>query len=135
MVCSVTENDIANTNAVTVIHSGVVAPKNSHLPTYTLHLCYLVIILGIAVKKKKDISVHCLHMLDFVTSVLIFNFTTVPECKRKCQDGFREVRRISVTSVLDTHQGPVNRNKLYLTLSEHNSLFFFALQLTCSKTA
>lgn len=30
------------------------------------------------------------------------------------------------------HQGPAN--KLNLTLSEHNLLFFFALQLTCSKT-
>lgn len=53
--------------------------------------------------------------------MLIFNFTTIPECNRKCRKSFREVRHISVTSVLDTHQSPVNRDKLCLALSEHNS--------------
>jgi len=71
-------------------------------------------------------------MLAFVTSELIFNFTAAPEGNRKHQGGFGEVRRISGTSVPDTRQGPVK--KLYLTLSERNSLFFFALQVTCSKT-
>lgn len=67
----------------------------------------------------------------YVTSVLIFNFTTVPECNRKCQESFREERCMSVTSVPDTHRSPVN--KLYLTLSECQ-IFFLALQITCSKT-
>lgn len=75
---------------------------------------------------------HLSSLFAHVTSVLIFNFTTVPECNRKCQESFREVRRISATSVPDTHRGPVN--KLYLTLSECKSLFFLALQITCGKT-
>lgn len=133
-VCGDTENDVVTTKTVPVIHSGVVAPKDSHLPTYTLHLQYEVIILnavGEGKKKKKDMSVYGLHMLTFVTSVVIFNFPTVPECNRKCQEGYREVTHISATSVPDIHQGPAN--SLYLTLSEHNLLFFFALQFTCSK--
>lgn len=127
-------------NTIIIIHREILALKNSHLPTYTLHLHYLVIILSMAdistyiymYKKRDDFSVYCLHILACVTSVLICNFTTVPECNRKCQEGFGEVRHISVTSVPDIHQGPVN--KLYLMLSEHNSLFFFALQIICGKT-
>lgn len=53
--------------------------------------------------------------------MLIFNFTTTPECSGKCRKSFREVRHTSVTSVLDTQQSPVNRDKLCLALSEHNS--------------
>lgn len=73
-------------------------------------------------------------MLAFMTWVLIFNFVTVPEWNRKHQEDFGEVKHISVTFVLDSHQGTVNSNKLYLMLAEHNLLFFFALQLTCSET-
>lgn len=138
LVCSDTENDIVNTKIITVIYSGVVAPENSHLPTYTLHLQYTVIILSTVGKKKPNqnktniISIYSLHILTFVTSVVIFNFPTVPECNRKCQEGYGEVIHISATSVPDIHQG--SANKLYLTPSEHNLLFFFALQFTCSKT-
>lgn len=67
-------------------------------------------------------------MLTFVTSVVIFNFLTVPECNRKCQEGYREVIHGSATSVPGIHQGPAN--KFYLMLSAHNLLFFFALQLS-----
>lgn len=136
LVCNDTENDIVNTKTVTVIHSGVVAPKNSHLPADILHLQYTVVILstvGGGREKEDIISVYCLHMLTFVTSMVIFNFPSVPECNRKCQEGYREVIHISATSVPDIHQDQTN--KLYLTLSEHNLLFFFTLQFTCSKTA
>lgn len=64
-VCGDTENDVVTTKTVPVIHSGVVAPKDSHLPTYTLHLQYEVIILNAVgegkKKKERHVSLRLAH--------------------------------------------------------------------------